>query len=277
MTGANFRAWSENDLRDKYVPCRDEEEARRLWAHHFRTGARSAEDVKPEDDGEPALLGKLSGQGGLPDAKPDEASLAAMDEGNGTEDEDEGARLQPAAPSAKEFKYRGTRFQEHFVVSGLLLPVWQAVENSLLRQHRQVDRAFRVIRAVTTGDAPRRLVGIAVPESALETLQEQLEIVAKEIRDYQKQQPPRREPEEPEFQYEAEPAVPAPSSSDTGAISRELQLEEEEIHMDAAAGIGAEDGEDFKPVPKRRGRPLGSKNKILGTGPVKRAKKDQAA
>ena len=45
----------------------------------------------------------------------------------------------------------GARIQTLYLVSGLVLPVWQEVKRVLAAQQRPVDRRLHVIRLETTG------------------------------------------------------------------------------------------------------------------------------
>ena len=51
----------------------------------------------------------------------------------------------------------GVRIQTLYLVSGLVLPVWQEVKRVLAAQQRPIDRRLHVIRLETTGAPPLRL------------------------------------------------------------------------------------------------------------------------
>ncbi|KAK9819870.1 hypothetical protein WJX72_003467 [[Myrmecia] bisecta] len=64
----------------------------------------------------------------------------------------------------------GSRVRELLVIGGLVLPVWEVVEKALVKQQRVIDRKMQVMRLQTTGESSRRLVGMLIPEPALEEI-----------------------------------------------------------------------------------------------------------
>ncbi|XP_044468508.1 protein FORGETTER 1 [Mangifera indica] len=67
----------------------------------------------------------------------------------------------------------GRRIQEVNVLGGLILPVWGAIEKALSKQARQSHRRLRVVRVETTTDK-KRIVGLFVPNAAVETVLQDL-------------------------------------------------------------------------------------------------------
>ncbi|PPS10462.1 hypothetical protein GOBAR_AA10188 [Gossypium barbadense] len=71
----------------------------------------------------------------------------------------------------------GRRIQEVNVLGGLILPVWGTIEKALSKQARLSHRRLRVVRLETTADN-RRIVGLLVPNAAVETV---LQVLCKEM------------------------------------------------------------------------------------------------
>ena len=70
----------------------------------------------------------------------------------------------------------GRRLQEINVLGGLILPVWGAVEKALNKQARQAHKRIRVVRLETTDDN-HRIVGLVIPNTAVESVLEGLQWV----------------------------------------------------------------------------------------------------
>ncbi|CAL0333656.1 unnamed protein product [Lupinus luteus] len=64
----------------------------------------------------------------------------------------------------------GRRLQEVNVLGGLILPVWGAIEKALAKQARLSHRRLRVVRIETTTVDNQRIVGLLVPNAAVETV-----------------------------------------------------------------------------------------------------------
>jgi len=64
----------------------------------------------------------------------------------------------------------GRRLQEVNILGGLILPVWGTIEKALAKQVRQIHKRIRVVRLVTTNDSPQRIVGLLIPNSAVESV-----------------------------------------------------------------------------------------------------------
>ncbi|KAF5195402.1 strawberry notch-like protein [Thalictrum thalictroides] len=67
----------------------------------------------------------------------------------------------------------GRRLQEVNVLGGLILPVWGTIEKALSKQARQSHKRIRVVRVETTTDN-QRVVGLVIPNSAVETVLQEL-------------------------------------------------------------------------------------------------------
>ncbi|KAL5568778.1 hypothetical protein UlMin_025353 [Ulmus minor] len=67
----------------------------------------------------------------------------------------------------------GRRIQEVNILGGLILPVWGTIEKALAKQARQSHKRLRVVRIETTTDN-KRIVGLFVPNSAVETVLQDL-------------------------------------------------------------------------------------------------------
>ncbi|CAI8607021.1 unnamed protein product [Vicia faba] len=76
----------------------------------------------------------------------------------------------------------GRRLQEVNVLGGLILPVWGTIEKTLSKQARLSHRRLRVVRIETTTVDKKRIVGLLVPNAAVETVLQGLAWV-KEIDD----------------------------------------------------------------------------------------------
>ncbi|BDA46474.1 Protein strawberry notch homolog 1 [Coccomyxa sp. Obi] len=85
----------------------------------------------------------------------------------------------------------GVRVRMLYLISGLVLPVWQEVKRVLAAQPRPAERRLSVIRLETTGEDRKRLVGMLIPEKALPELLAEL-------------RSPLEPPEEPEQEAAAE-------------------------------------------------------------------------
>ncbi|XP_010537824.1 PREDICTED: protein strawberry notch [Tarenaya hassleriana] len=95
---------------------------------------------------------------------------------NGWEDEYEVSSKQCMHGSKcklGDFCTVGRRIQEVNVLGGLILPVWGTIEKALSKQARQSHKRLRVVRIQTTTDN-RRIVGLFVPNAAVETVLEDL-------------------------------------------------------------------------------------------------------
>ncbi|XP_058747262.1 protein FORGETTER 1-like isoform X2 [Vicia villosa] len=64
----------------------------------------------------------------------------------------------------------GRRLQEVNVLGGLILPVWGTIEKALSKQARLSHRRLRVVRIETTTVDSKRIVGLLVPNAAVETV-----------------------------------------------------------------------------------------------------------
>ncbi|XP_045800406.1 protein FORGETTER 1-like isoform X2 [Trifolium pratense] len=64
----------------------------------------------------------------------------------------------------------GRRLQEVNVLGGLILPVWGTIEKALSKQARLSHRRLRVVRIETTTLDSKRIVGLLVPNAAVETV-----------------------------------------------------------------------------------------------------------
>uniref|UniRef100_A0A7N0RBP2 PHD-type domain-containing protein n=1 Tax=Kalanchoe fedtschenkoi TaxID=63787 RepID=A0A7N0RBP2_KALFE len=67
----------------------------------------------------------------------------------------------------------GRRRQEVHILGGLILPIWGTIEKALSKQARQSHKRIRVVRIETTTDN-RRIVGLIVPNAAVETVLQDL-------------------------------------------------------------------------------------------------------
>ncbi|KAL5731294.1 udp-glycosyltransferase [Ranunculus cassubicifolius] len=67
----------------------------------------------------------------------------------------------------------GKRLQEVNVLGGLILPVWGTIEKALSRQIRVSHKRIRVVRVETTTDN-QRIVGLVIPNSAVESVLQEL-------------------------------------------------------------------------------------------------------
>ncbi|EPS69364.1 hypothetical protein M569_05403, partial [Genlisea aurea] len=76
----------------------------------------------------------------------------------------------------------GKRLQEVNVLGGLILPVWGTIEKALSKLVRHSHRRIRVVRIETTSDK-RRVVGLLIPNEAVESVLEDLSWVPEERRD----------------------------------------------------------------------------------------------
>ncbi|KAJ8432514.1 hypothetical protein Cgig2_001107 [Carnegiea gigantea] len=95
---------------------------------------------------------------------------------SGWEDEYEvSSRQCMHAPNCKVGSYCavGRRMQEVNVVSGLILPIWKAIEKVLSKQAHHSHRRIRVVRIETTTDS-QRTVGLLIPNAAVEDVLEGL-------------------------------------------------------------------------------------------------------
>lgn len=95
---------------------------------------------------------------------------------SGWEDEYEvSSRQCMHAPNCKVGSYCavGRRMQEVNVVSGLILPIWKAIEKVLSKQAHHSHRRIRVVRIETTTDS-QQTVGLLIPNAAVEDVLEDL-------------------------------------------------------------------------------------------------------
>ncbi|XP_020573250.1 protein FORGETTER 1 [Phalaenopsis equestris] len=67
----------------------------------------------------------------------------------------------------------GRRQQEINILGGLILPVWGTIEKALAKQTRQSHKRVRIVRLETTDDK-RRIVGLLIPNAAVESVLEDL-------------------------------------------------------------------------------------------------------
>lgn len=98
---------------------------------------------------------------------------------SGWEDEYEGSSKHCMhGPNCKwgSFCTVGRRVQEVNVLGGLILPIWGTIEKALSKQVRQSHKRIRVVRIETTTDN-QRIVGLLVPNAAVESVLQDLEWV----------------------------------------------------------------------------------------------------
>uniref|UniRef100_A0A7N2LLW7 PHD-type domain-containing protein n=1 Tax=Quercus lobata TaxID=97700 RepID=A0A7N2LLW7_QUELO len=95
---------------------------------------------------------------------------------SGWEDEYEVSSKQCMhGPNCKlgDYCQTGRRIQEVNVLGGIILPVWGTIEKALSKQARQSHKRLRVVRIETTADN-RRIVGLLVPNAAVESVLQEL-------------------------------------------------------------------------------------------------------
>ncbi|KAL0683810.1 hypothetical protein Bca4012_050658 [Brassica carinata] len=68
--------------------------------------------------------------------------------------------------------------QEVNVVGGLIIPIWGTIEKALSKQARQSHKRIGVTRIETTTDN-QRIVGLSIPNAAVETVLQDLAWVQK--------------------------------------------------------------------------------------------------
>ncbi|KAJ3693490.1 hypothetical protein LUZ60_008970 [Juncus effusus] len=68
----------------------------------------------------------------------------------------------------------GKRLQEVYILGGLILPLWRNIEKTLNKQARASHRRIRVVRLETTGEESRRIVGLQIPNGAVDSVLEGL-------------------------------------------------------------------------------------------------------
>jgi hypothetical protein len=97
------------------------------------------------------------------------------------------------------------RHRKVHILCGAVMRSWSAVQHALLRHAKKNERRFKVLRIATTGEDSQRLVGMLIPEAAVESVEEQLRGEKKE----------KEKKEEAAAAAEAAPAAEA--ATDAGA------------------------------------------------------------
>ncbi|KAL8166544.1 hypothetical protein V2J09_008043 [Rumex salicifolius] len=64
----------------------------------------------------------------------------------------------------------GRRLQTVNILGGLILPIWGTIEKALSKQARQIHKRIRVVRIETTTTDNQRIVGLLIPNSAVEAV-----------------------------------------------------------------------------------------------------------
>ncbi|KAK9811987.1 hypothetical protein WJX73_006484 [Symbiochloris irregularis] len=95
---------------------------------------------------------------------------------------DTGQRLWSSAWSSSARGQSGTnaamRWREVHLIGGLVLPVWDVVSRALKERPRQSERRLQVVRVMLTGEDARRLVGVQIPNGALQQIMAELKPLA---------------------------------------------------------------------------------------------------
>jgi hypothetical protein len=97
----------------------------------------------------------------------------------------------------KEDGRAAMRHRKVHILCGAVMRSWSAVQNALYRHVKKNERRIKVLRIATTGEESQRLVGMLIPEAAVESVEEQLTGKKKEDRQ-QKLEQTKNEGEEEE-------------------------------------------------------------------------------
>lgn len=74
----------------------------------------------------------------------------------------------------KEDGRAAMRHRKVHILCGAVMRSWSAVQSAMLRHVKKNERRIKVLRIATTGEESQRLVGMFIPEAAVESVEEQL-------------------------------------------------------------------------------------------------------